>query len=167
MEEVEKILLDIKKRNFSPIYYLAGEEPYFIDTISDFIEKNVLTEDERAFNQQVIYGKDITIDTLIHYAKEYPMMAEYRVIIVKEAQELSRTINQLLPYVENPSPTTILVLCYKYGKIDGKTKLAKELKKYVFYQQDKKLYENQVVAWLNKFVKKMNRLFRNRFKSYS
>ena len=156
MEEVEKILLDIKKRNFSPIYYLAGEEPYFIDTISDFIEKNVLTEDERAFNQQVIYGKDITIDTLIHYAKEYPMMAEYRVIIVKEAQELSRTINQLLPYVENPSPTTILVLCYKYGKIDGKTKLAKELKKYVFYQQDKKLYENQVVAWLNKFVKKMN-----------
>ena len=94
MEEVEKILLDIKKRNFSPIYYLAGEEPYFIDTISDFIEKNVLTEDERAFNQQVIYGKDITIDTLIHYAKEYPMMAEYRVIIVKEAQELSRTINQ-------------------------------------------------------------------------
>ena len=84
------------------------------------------------------------------------MMAEYRVIIVKEAQELSRTINQLLPYVENPSPTTILVLCYKYGKIDGKTKLAKELKKYVFYQQDKKLYENQVVAWLNKFVKKMN-----------
>ena len=83
-------------------------------------------------------------------------MAEYRVIIVKEAQELSRTINQLLPYVENPSPTTILVLCYKYGKIDGKTKLAKELKKYVFYQQDKKLYENQVVAWLNKFVKKMN-----------
>ena len=152
MNEVEKILAELKKQNYSPIYYLCGEEPYFIDVISNYIEQNVLRDDEKAFNQQVVYGKDITIDALIHYAREYPMMAERRVIIVKEAQELSRTIGQLLPYVEKPSPTTILVLCYKYGKIDGKTKLAKELKKYTTLES-KKLYESDTVKWVNNFLK--------------
>jgi DNA polymerase III, delta subunit len=152
MNEVEKILAELKKNNYSPIYYLSGEVPYFIDLISNYIEENVLSEEEKAFNQQVIYGKDITIDSLIHYAREYPMMAQRRVIIVKEAQELSRTIAQLLPYVENPSPTTLLVLCYKYGKIDGKTKLAKELKKYVYFE-GKKLYENDTAKWISSYLK--------------
>ncbi len=125
MNEAEKILADLQAQKYSPIYYLAGEEPFFIDLISNYIEQEVLREDEKAFNQQIVYGKDISVDTIIHYAREYPMMAARRVIIVKEAQDLSRTISQLLPYVENPSQTTILVLCYKYGKIDGKTKLAK------------------------------------------
>ena len=152
MNEVEKILAELKNQNYSPIYYLCGEEPYFIDIISNYIEQNVLSDDEKAFNQQVVYGKDITIDTLIHYAREYPMMAQRRVIIVKEAQELSRTIGQLLPYVEKPSPSTILVLCYKYGKIDGKTKLAKEFKKYTTLES-KKLYESDTIKWVNSFLK--------------
>ncbi|WP_314917743.1 DNA polymerase III subunit delta [Capnocytophaga gingivalis] len=152
MNEAEKILADLQAQKYSPIYYLAGEEPFFIDLISNYIEQEVLREDEKAFNQQIVYGKDISVDTIIHYAREYPMMADRRVIIVKEAQDLSRTISQLLPYVENPSQTTILVLCYKYGKIDGKTKLAKELKKYVCLES-KKLYESETLKWVDSYLK--------------
>ena len=155
MNEVEKILAELEKKNYSPIYYLYGEEPFFIDVISDYIERNVLSDDEKAFNQQIVYGKDITIDALIHYAREYPMMAERRVIIVKEAKELNRTIANLEPYVKNPSPTTLLVICYKYGKIDGKTKLAKELNKYVSLES-KKLYESETLKWITKYLKDNN-----------
>ena len=155
MNEVEKLLAELEKKNYSPIYYLYGEEPFFIDFISDYIERNVLSDDEKAFNQQIVYGKDITIDTLIHYAREYPMMAERRVIIVKEAKELNRTIANLEPYVKNPSPTTLLVICYKYGKIDGKTKLAKELNKYVSLES-KKLYESDTLKWITKYLKDNN-----------
>ena len=155
MNEVEKILAELEKKNYSPIYYLYGEEPFFIDVISDYIERNVLSDDEKAFNQQIVYGKDITIDALIHYAREYPMMAERRVIIVKEAKELNRTIANLEPYVKNPSPTTLLVICYKYGKIDGKTKLAKELNKYVSLES-KKLYESDTLKWITKYLKDNN-----------
>nr|WP_311455592.1 DNA polymerase III subunit delta [uncultured Capnocytophaga sp.] len=155
MNEVEKILAELEKKNYSPIYYLYGEEPFFIDVISDYIERNVLSDDEKAFNQQIVYGKDITIDALIHYAREYPMMAERRVIIVKEAKELNRTIANLEPYVKNPSPTTLLVICYKYGKIDGKTKLAKELNKYVSLES-KKLYESDTLKWITKYLKNNN-----------
>ena len=155
MNEVEKILAELEKKNYSPIYYLYGEEPFFIDVISDYIERNVLSDDEKAFNQQIVYGKDITIDALIHYAREYPMMAERRVIIVKEAKELNRTIANLEPYVKNPSPTTLLVICYKYGKIDGKTQLAKELNKYVSLES-KKLYESDTLKWITKYLKDNN-----------
>lgn len=155
MNEVEKILAELEKKNYSPIYYLYGEEPFFIDVISDYIEQNVLSDDEKAFNQQIVYGKDISIDSLIHYAREYPMMAERRVIIVKEAKDLNRTIANLEPYVKNPSPTTLLVICYKYGKIDGKTKLAKELNKYVSLES-KKLYESDTLKWITKYLKDNN-----------
>ena len=155
MNEGEKILAELEKKNYSPIYYLYGEEPFFIDVISDYIERNVISDDEKAFNQQIVYGKDITIDALIHYAREYPMMAERRVIIVKEAKELNRTIANLEPYVKNPSPTTLLVICYKYGKIDGKTKLAKELNKYVSLES-KKLYESDTLKWITKYLKDNN-----------
>ena len=155
MNEVEKILAELEKKNYSPIYYLYGEEPFFIDVISDYIERNVLSDDEKAFNQQIVYGKDITIDALIHYAREYPMMAERRVIIVKEAKELNRTIANLEPYVKHPYPTTLLVICYKYGKIDGKTKLAKELNKYVSLES-KKLYESDTLKWITKYLKDNN-----------
>lgn len=152
MDEVKKILAEIKKGNFSPIYFLMGDEPFFIDTISNYIEENTLSEMEKAFNQLVMYGKDIDIDTLINYAREFPMGAERRVIIVKEAQELSRTIEQLAPYAENPMNTTILVICYKYGKIDSRKKLAKCLKNHTLFES-KKLYDNQVATWIPTYLK--------------
>ena len=114
MEEVVKIINDIKAGKIKPIYFLMGEEPYYIDRITEYLEDTLLTEDEKGFNQMVLYGRDTTIDDIVANAKRYPMMAERQVVIVKEAQELSRTIDQLEKYAENPQHTTVLVFAYKY-----------------------------------------------------
>ena len=114
MDEVKQLVADIKSGNIKPIYFLMGEEPYYIDRISDFIEKNVLSEEEKGFNQMVLYGRDVTIEDIVSNAKRYPMMSERQVVIVKEAQELSRTIEKLVSYSENPQPSTVLVINYKY-----------------------------------------------------
>ncbi|GGG45979.1 DNA polymerase III subunit delta [Croceivirga lutea] len=154
MEEAKNILRDIKKKALKPMYFLMGEEAYFIDAITDYIANNVLTEAERGFNQMVIYGKDTSIDDIVANAKRYPMMAEHQVVIIKEAQHLSRTIEQLASYAENPQPTTILVVCYKFKKIDKRKSLYKAILKsdgVVF--ESKKLYENQVIDWVTKFAK--------------
>ena len=111
MDEVVKIVNDIKSGNIKPIYFLMGEEPYYIDKLSDFIEENVLAEDEKGFNQTVLYGRDVTIEDIIGTAKRYPMMAERQVVIVKEAQDLSKTIDKLESYAENPMLSTVLVIC--------------------------------------------------------
>ena len=152
MDEVKQIVADIRNGNIKPIYFLFGEEPYYIDKISQFIEKNILTEEEKGFNQMVLYGKEASIDEIVGNAKRYPMMAERQVVIVKEAQELSRTIEQLVDYAENPQPTTVLVLCYKYKKLDKRKKLYKSVSKHGVLFESKKLYENQVSEWLRKVL---------------
>lgn len=152
MDEVKQIVADIRNGNIKPIYFLFGEEPYYIDKISQFIEKNVLTEEEKGFNQMVLYGKEAGIDEIVGNAKRYPMMAERQVVIVKEAQELSRTIEQLVDYAENPQPTTVLVICYKYKKLDKRKKLYKSVSKHGVLFESKKLYENQVSEWLRKVL---------------
>lgn len=129
-----------------------GEEPYYIDVISSYIEKNVLTEDEKGFNQMVLYGRDVTVEEIISNAKRYPMMAEKQVIIVKEAQDLSRTIENLVSYADNPQPTTILVICYKYKTLDKRKKLAKLIDKTGVLFDSKKLYDNQVPAWITRLL---------------
>jgi len=148
MNEAEKIINDIKNRNFKPIYFLMGDEPYYIDKISDYIEKNVLSEEEKGFNQTVLYGRDTSIEEVVSSAKRYPMMADYQLIVVKEAQELSRNIEKLEAYVENPQITTILVFCYKYKTLDKRKKVTKTLEKNGIVFESKKLYENQVGAWI-------------------
>ena len=150
MEEVRNIIKDIKNGTIRPIYFLFGEEPYYIDAISSYIEKNVLAEEEKGFNQMVLYGKDVTIDDIVGNAKRYPMMAERQVVIVKEAQHLSRTIEQLVDYANNPQPTTVLVVCYKYKKLDKRKKLYKAVKASGILFESKKLYENQVSEWIRK-----------------
>ncbi len=152
MKEVNSILAEIKKGTVKPIYLLCGEEPYYIDMVSQFIEKNVLAEEERGFNQMVLYGKDVTVDEIVSNAKRFPMMAEKQVIIVREAQNLSRSIDKLLPYVTNPQPSTVLVLCYKYNKFDKRKKVYKEIKKNGVCFESKKLYDNQVAAWIKNTV---------------
>lgn len=130
-----------------------GEEPYYIDAISDFIEHNILAEEEKGFNQMVLYGRDVAIDDIVSNAKRYPMMAERQVVIVKEAQDLSRTIENLASYASNPQPTTVLVLNYKYKKIDKRKALYKAIKKQgsVIFES-KKLYENQVADWIRRVL---------------
>lgn len=148
MNEAEKIIADIKNRKLKPIYFLMGDEPYYIDLIADCIDKTVLTEDEKGFNQVVLYGRDTTVEDVVANAKRYPMMAEYQVVIVKEAQELSRNIDKLESYAENPQPTTILVFCYKYKTIDKRKKVTKNIEKNGVLFESKKLYENQVGNWI-------------------
>ena len=152
MSDVAKIVSDIKNGNIKPVYFLMGEEPYYIDKISEFIEKNVLSEEEKGFNQMVLYGRDVAIEEISDNAKRFPMMAERQVVIVKEAQDLSRTIEKLVSYVENPQPSTVLVLCYKYKTIDKRKKLYKAIQKLGLVYESKKLYENQVADWIRRVL---------------
>lgn len=152
MNQAKQIISDIGKRQFKPVYFLMGDETYYIDKISDYIEKNVLSEDEKGFNQMVLYGRDTTIEDVISNAKRYPMMAEYQVVIVKEAQELSRNIDKLESYAENPQPTTVLVFCYKYKTLDKRKKVTKTLEKNGVVFESKKLYENQVGGWIKEVL---------------
>lgn len=152
MEEVKKIVGAIKAKSLKPIYFLMGEEPYYIDKIANFIAENVLTEAERGFNQMVVYGRDSSLDEIIAHAKRFPMMAEYQVVIVKEAQHLSRTIEQLESYVNNPQETTVLVICYKYKKLDKRKKLYKAIQQSGVLFESKKLYENQMAEWIRKVI---------------
>lgn len=153
MDEVGKILIDIKNGNTKPVYFLCGEETFYVDEITKHIEKEVLTEEERGFNQVVLYGKDVSVDDIIGNAKRYPMMAEKQVVIVKEAQHLSRTIENLTAYCDNPQPTTVLVICYKYKKLDKRKKLHKSISKIGVVFEGKKLYDNQVADWIRKNLK--------------
>jgi|TARA_B110000967_G_scaffold210078_1_gene270312 DNA polymerase-3 subunit delta len=152
MNEIRNIVSDIKKGNIKPIYFLMGDEPYYIDKISDYIEETVLAESEKGFNQQVMYGRDSTIEDIVSAAKRYPMMAERQVLIIKEAQDLSRNIEKLVGYAENPQPTTILVLNYKYKKLDKRKKLHKAIAKSGLVYESKKLYDNQVGDWIRRVL---------------
>ncbi len=150
MERVKEIVANINQGNPKPVYFLMGEEPYYIDRISQYIANHVLTEDEKGFNQMVLYGKDTSVDEVIANAKRFPMMSQYQVIIVKEAQHLSRAIENFTAYVENPQSTTILVICYKYKKLDKRKKLYKTIQKNGELFESKKLYENQVSDWIRR-----------------
>lgn len=156
MDEVKDIIIDIKNRKFKPVYFLMGEEAYFIDIISDYIEDNVLPEEGRGFDQMVLYGRDVTIDDIVGNAKRFPMMSEYQVIIVKEAQDLSRTIEKLVDYVKQPQPSTILVFNYKYKTIDKRKTLYKTLNKAGVVFESKKLYENKVPDWIKRVLASKN-----------
>lgn len=151
----EQIYNDIKLKNYRPIYFLMGDEGYFIDKISDAIEEGVLTEEEKAFNQLILYGKDVEMGEVITAAKRYPMMAPYQVLIVKEAQHI-RNIEDLAIYAENPLESTILVVCYRGKTLDKRKSLAKKLSKSHILFESKKLYDNQVLPWINTKLKEDN-----------
>ena len=152
MDEVLKIINDIKLGKIKPIYFLMGDEPYYIDKLSEYIEKNILTEDEKEFNQSVIYGRDVNIETIVSAARRYPMMADRQVLIVKEAQDLIKTIENLESYAKNPMPSTVLVFCYKYKTLDKRKKLIKLLSKTGVVFESKKMYENQVGQWITRVL---------------
>lgn len=152
MDEVKRIVTDIRNGSVAPVYFLMGEESYYIDKIAGFIENNILTEEERGFNQMVLYGKDVSVENIVANAKRYPMMSEKQVVIVKEAQHLSRSIDSLSSYVDQPQNSTVLVICYKYTKLDKRKKLYKSLQRNGILFESKKLYENQVSEWIRKVL---------------
>jgi DNA polymerase-3 subunit delta len=173
LKEVNQILLDLKRRIFKPVYFLCGEEAFYIDVISDYIEHHVLEEADREFNQTVVYGKDIDLVSILGQAKQFPMMSEHQVVIVKEAQNLKElnksagsddegasskpvsntATQQFLAYINNPQPTTILVFCFKYKTIDKRGAIAKALQKQAVYLESPKLYDNQLPEWIGNYVK--------------
>lgn len=156
MDDVKQIVTDIKNGHLKPIYFLMGEEPYYIDKISDYIENNVLDESEKGFNQMSLYGRDVSIEDIVGNAKRFPMMADRQVVIVKEAQDLSRSIEKLVSYANNPQTTTVLVVNYKYKKLDKRKALYKAIKKIGVIFESKKLYENQVADWIRRVLAPKN-----------
>ncbi|MDA9126103.1 DNA polymerase III subunit delta [Flavobacteriaceae bacterium] len=153
MNTTNQLITDIKEGKIAPIYFLMGEEAYYIDAISDYIESNVLAEDEKGFNQMVLYGKDVSVQDIVSNAKRYPMMAERQVIIVKEAQNLIKTIEQLVDYAKNPQPTTVLVFNYKYKTLDKRKALYKTLSKAAVVFESKKIYEDKIPSWIQSFLR--------------
>jgi len=156
LEDIKKIVADIKKGNLKPIYFLMGEEAYYIDAISDYIEKNVLSDEEKGFNQMTLYGRDVTVEEIVSNAKRFPMMAERQVVIVKEAQDLARTIDKFEAYAKNPQLTTVLVINYKYKKLDKRKAVYKAIKKAGIVFESKKLYDNQVPDWIRRVLSGQN-----------
>ena len=153
MSSINQLFSEIKENKLAPIYFLMGEETYYIDLISDYIESHVLTEQEKGFNQVILYGKDVSVQDIISHAKRYPMMADRQVVIVKEAQNLSKTIDQLIDYVKNPQTSTVLVFKYKYKTLDKRKALYKSLFKSAVLFDSKKIYEDKVPSWIQNFLK--------------
>jgi DNA polymerase-3 subunit delta len=148
----DQITGDIKRKIYLPVYLLHGEEPYFIDAITNLIEETVLTDTEKEFNQTVIYGRDTEPGTIIDMARRFPMMANYQVVIIKEAQDINK-LEELQAYVEKPQPSTILVIAHKYKKVDQRKGFAKSVDKVGVLFESSKIYDNQVPGWISEQVK--------------
>ena len=148
---VEKIISDWKKGVFKPVYWLEGEEEYYIDKVIEHAEHRILPESESAFNLSVFYGKDANWADVINACRRYPMFAERQVVILKEAQHM-REVDRLESYVDNPLHSTVFVVSYKDKKIDGRTRFAKVLKEKGVLVTTKKMYENQLPEWTQELV---------------
>ena len=149
---VEKIISDWKKNKFKPVYWLEGEEEFFIDQIVDYAEHHILTEAEAGFNRVVFYGKDASWVDVVTACRRYPMFSERQVVLLKEAQQM-RDVEKLDMYIENPLSSTVFVVSYKEKKVDGRSKFAKLLKEKGEVYTTKKLYENQLPEWTSDLVK--------------
>ncbi len=154
MTEYKQLLRDLQNKIYHPLYLLHGEEPYYIDRISEYIEHNLLSEDEKSFNQTVIYGKDAGYMTLLDTLMRYPMMSNYQVVILKEAQQF-RDFDHLQKYFEHPLRSTIFVICHKYKTLDKRLKTYKLLSTKGVTLESKKLYDNQVPAFIDSLAKEM------------
>jgi DNA polymerase III subunit delta len=162
----EAIIAEIKQRKFAPIYFLQGEEPYYIDQIADAIEKYALNEADKGFNQTILYGKDADINSIITAAKRFPMMSDRQVVIVKEAQDIKDLEKEvknkvggkdiafypLEEYAKKPLASTILVFCYKYKTLDGRKSIAKSIDETSIIYTSKSLYDNQLPEWISKNI---------------
>jgi DNA polymerase-3 subunit delta len=147
----KEIISSIANKDLQPVYFLMGDEPYYIDKLADSFSKNVLTDEEAEFNQVILYGKDIETAQAIAEAKQFPFGAEKRVVIIREAQHL-KDIDLLDSYLDNVQPSTLLVICYKGKSVDKRKKFGKTLAKKCVVFESKKLYDNKIPAWINTYV---------------
>jgi DNA polymerase-3 subunit delta len=147
----EEIISDLKNRIFKPVYFLAGEEPYYIDLITEYIQEKVLPESEKAFNQIILYGDDTNIAAIIDTARRFPMMSSHQVLIIKEAQSLKK-LEDLIIYLEKPLLSTILVFSYKYKTIDKRTKLYKSLESHGVYFESPRIRDYLIPGWIERYL---------------
>ena len=186
MKQIDELLTNLKRKIVKPVYYLYGEEPYYIDVVSDYIEQHFLDEADKEFNQSVLYGKDIELVTLLSDAKRFPMMCDHQVIILKEAQNIpefskkesvseeekkegqdaesessdkkdknNTALKAFINYLENPLPSTILVICQKHKKPDGRSAIYKAFQKHAVCIESPKLYDNKIAEWISNYVKEI------------
>lgn len=156
LQEINSIISKINNKVYSPVYFLMGEETYYIDLISDLLENKVLSEEEKSFNQTILYGKDTTAEEIISVCKRFPMMSKFQLVIIKEAQDLSSKIDGLINYLLNPMHSTVLVINYKYKTLDKRKKIYKAIQKFGLILNSKKPYENQVSTWILNKLKEDN-----------
>ncbi|EEF77093.1 DNA polymerase III subunit delta [Phocaeicola coprophilus] len=149
----EEIARNLKNKIYSPVYFLMGEEDYYIDRISDYIMDTVLTETEKEFNLTLLYGSDTDIVSIINAARRYPMMSKYQVVIVREAQNL-KNLDELIHYLQKPMSSTILVMCYKHGTLDRRKKITAELEKAGVLFESKKLKDTQLPGFISSYLKR-------------
>lgn len=147
----ERIIRDWKRKVFKPVYWLEGEEEYFINEVMDFAEHEILPEEEKSFNLSIFYGKDADWASVVNACRRYPMFAERQVVLLKEAQQM-RDIAKLEPYILQPLSSTIFVVSYKDKKVDGRSKLAKLLKEKGELLSTKKMYDNQLPEWVTELL---------------
>jgi DNA polymerase-3 subunit delta len=155
---VKKIFTDLKGKKYAPVYFLQGEETFYIDMLADYVEANVLSEAEKGFNQVVVYGKDVTMATILTHARRFPMMAERQVVIVKEAQDIQdlgkeQGARLLLDYLTKASPTTVLVFCHKHKSLDKRKELGKKIDQLAVTINTKKVYDNQLPEFVAEYCK--------------
>ncbi len=151
----DQLIGDLKNKVYKPVYFLWGEEPYYIDLATSYIAGNVLTEAEQSFNQTILYGKDSEAAQVSDLARRFPMMASHQVVILKEAQDM-KSFAELIHYIEHPQPSTLLVINYKYKKPDKRQKIFKLLEKQAVWYESKKIYENQVPGWIAGYASKQH-----------
>ena len=152
MKTYDQILNEIHQKQFAPIYFLTGDEPYFIDMISDTIENEALDEADRAFNQIVVYGRDVDVETIANHARSFPMMGDRMVVIVKEAQDV-KDLEKFEPYLDTIPKTTLLVFVYKYKKFDKRKTLAKKIDKMGVWFESKALRDYNIPGWIQSYLK--------------
>jgi DNA polymerase III subunit delta len=158
---LEKILAGLKKQEYKPVYWLEGEEEFFIDQVIEFAEKNILSDSEASFNLTIFYGRDTSWPDLFNACTKYPMFSDKQVVILKEAQAM-KDVERLENYVEKPLSSTLLFVAYKGKKLDGRTKLAKLLKDKAVLLSSKKLYDNELPEWTNELIKMKGYTINNR-----
>ena len=147
----QSIIKDVKKKQFSPVYFLHGAETYFIDLVADAIEKHALAEHERAFNQTILYGKESTHLQVVDAARRFPMMAERQLVVLREAQEM-RSLKDLQTYIEKPTPSTVLLIAHKHKRLNFNSKFGKAVKANAVVLEAKPLYDNQVPDWIADYL---------------
>ena len=147
---VASFIKDIEKGHIQPLYFIYGDEPFYIDQLTKAVD-GILDEAAKSFNQVTLYGRDVDFKAVMDHARQFPMMSSHRVVILKEAQTM-RSLDQLASYVENPAPQTVLLIAYKKDRFDKRTKFAKAISKHAVVLESKKLYQNKVPAWITNYV---------------